>query len=389
MKILIISPWCDDMDLETCKGTPENAYLLKGLLDKGHEIIYVCQGKSEKVPENLLRYKNLRVLCVKPFRLLKPPQINYIANFFRLKAYGRTLLETLEPLLRKENFDIIYNIGGYGHLEILNLSRTYKVPYAVKTMGTIHFEETRRKFYRKFQYLKEHLIFKYRARHYFLVDDGTKTVEIAKSYGIPDNMITILPNPKPSELRPAPRNAGSLTIGYFSRFDRLKGTDLFYKIAMKILSKMQNVKFLIAGDGPMLNKVKKLEEMFPLNVQYVGFLEHKNLIEYYYKIDILLSTNRYSNSTLPVIEALASGATVVAFNTQDTSKMVLHGVNGLLATPFNLNEISGHILTLLNDPSLLQKLWEGARNTASYIPTWEERINLEINKLEEIAGEVH
>ncbi len=389
MKILIISPWCDDMDLETCKGTPENAYLLKGLLDKGHEIIYVCQGNLEEVPENLLRYKNLRVLCVKPFHLLKPPQLNYIANFFRLKSYGRTLLETLEPLLRKENFDIIYNIGGYGHLEILKLSTTYKVPYAVKTMGTIHFEETREKFYRKFQYFKEHLIFKYRALHYFLVDDGTKTVEVAKSYGIPDNMITILPNPKPSELKPAPRNPGSLTIGYFSRFDRLKGTDLFYKIAMKILSEVQNVKFLIAGDGPMLNKVKKLEEMFPRNVKYIGFVEHKKLIQYYYKIDMLLSTNRYSNLTLPVIEALASGATVVAFNTQDTSKMVLHGVNGLLAKPFNLNEISGHILTLTNEPSLLQELWEGALNTASRIPTWVERINLEINKLEEIAGEVH
>lgn len=389
MRILIISPWCDDMDLETCKGTPESAYLLKTLLEKGHEVIYICQGDEGQVPYGLKQRHNLKIIPIKPFELVKPAKLNYFLNLFRLKKYGKYLREIVENHLLDSRFQVIYNIGCYGHLELVKLSKRYGIPYAVKTMGTIHFEEVRKKCYRKYQYYKEHLAFLFRADHYFLVDDGTKTYDAAKYYGIPDSNITLLPNPRPAELLPSLRKTTKPVIGYFSRFDRLKGTDLFFRIAKSALKNSSNIRLIIAGDGPMRPVIEKLKKMFPERIEYLGFLEHKKLLQYYSQIHILVSTNRYSNLTLPVIEALSSGIPVIAFNTQETAKLVRHNFNGLLIKPFNVSKFVQSIKDLSQHDDLLERLSQGAIETSRTIPTWEERVNKEISKLEELAGEIH
>ncbi|MEO0250740.1 MAG: glycosyltransferase family 4 protein [candidate division WOR-3 bacterium] len=388
MRILIISPWCDDIDLETCKGTPESAYLLKALLEKGHEVTYICQGSEEQIPSNIKHQQHLKIIPIHPFILLKPAKINYLLNPFRLKKYGEYLGGIIEHYLVALRYQVIYNIGCYGHLVLRELSRRYHIPYAIKTMGTIHFEEIREKAYRKYQYYKEHIAFSVQADHYLLVDDGTKTYAVAKYYGIPDSNITLLPNPKPAQLIPEIRKTTKPVIGYFSRFDKLKGTDLFCRIAKAVLKSFSSPRFIIAGDGPMRPHIENLKKMFPERVEYLGFLEHRKLIQYYSQIHILVSTNRYSNLTLPVIEALSSGIPVIAFNTQETGKLLKHNFNSLLVKPFEVRDFVKSILDLCQHDELLERLSKGAIETGQSIPTWEERINKEVSKLEELAGEV-
>ncbi|MEO0273322.1 MAG: glycosyltransferase, partial [candidate division WOR-3 bacterium] len=109
---------------------------------------------------------------------------------------------------------------------------------------------------------------------------------------------------------------------------------------------------------------------------------------YYSQIHILVSTNRYSNLTLPVIEALSSGIPVIAFNTQETGKLLKHNFNSLLVKPFEVRDFVKSILDLCQHDELLERLSKGAMETGQSIPTWEERINKEVSKLEELAGEV-
>jgi len=389
MRILIFSPWCDDMDLNTCKGTPENAYLIKGLLERGHEVTYICQGSEEEIPESLKKEERLKIIPVESFRLLKPNPLNYLFFPVLLKNYATRVAPLFDKLLKSEKFHILYNIGGFAHKELVKLCRVHHIPYAVKTMGTILFEEVRGKPWRKFQFYREYLVFKEKADHYFLVDDGTRTLEVAKYFGIEERKITVLPNPRPKDLKPKSIFGRPRVIGYFSRFDKLKGTDLLFKIAKKVLQYSEDVEFLIAGDGPYRRYIDALVSEYPDRVKYLGFLEHINILPHYAHIDILISTNRYSNATLPVVEALSAGIPVIAFNTQDTGKLIQDRYNGLLVSPFRVDQFAHKILELIKDENLLLTLSKNALKSSKSIPTWEERISMEIGKLEEIAGEVH
>jgi glycosyltransferase involved in cell wall biosynthesis len=386
MRILILSPWCDDIDLETCRGTPENAYLFRELLKRGHEVIFLCQGKEEEVPANLK--EKIKYFVLKPFPYLRPSKLNYLTfpvfHFF----YERYLAKRVKALLEDSKIDIIYNIAGYGHPAILKLCRKYQIPYAVKTMGTIHFEKYVKTFWGKFLYFKEHLVFKHLAGHYFLVDDGTRSFEVARKYKIPEKRITILPNARPTTT-PTDGSAPKFVIGYFARLDKLKGADLFIKVAKMVIKSNPKVKFLVAGDGPMKTKIFELMQKYPKNVKYSGFLTHLETLKLYLQIDLLISTNRYSNMTLNVIEALSYGIPVVAFDTQDTSKLIKDGVNGFLIKPFDTKRFAEKVLSIFEDPSLFSKLKEKALETAKSIPTWEERMKLEVNKLEELTHEIH
>ncbi|MDI6851149.1 MAG: glycosyltransferase family 4 protein [bacterium] len=386
MRLLIISPWCDDIDLETCKGTPENAYLFRELLKREHEIIFVCQGKEAEIPENVKG--KIRFYPIKPFPYLKPSKVNYLTFPLIHIFYEKYLAKTLKKILQNPKVDLIYNIAGYGHPAILKLCKEYKTPYVVKTMGTIHYEKYVTTILGKFLYFKEHLIFKHSADHYLLVDDGTRSFKVAKFYKIPDEKLTILPNAKPSVV---PTKSPSLknTIGYFSRFDRLKGTDFFIRVAVQLININPNIKFLIAGDGPMKPKILEFSHKFSRNVKYLGFLTHLETQKAFQEIDLLISTNRYSNMTLNVIEALTYGIPVVTFDTQDTSKLIKDGVNGFLVKPFDTNEMVNKVLHIFEKPELFSLLQNGALETAKTIPTWEERSKLEVRKLEELVNEIH
>ena len=386
MRLLVISPWCDDIELETCRGTPENAYLFREILNRGHEIIFVCQGTEAEIPENMK--KRIRYYVAKPFPCLKPSKLNYVTTPILHYFYEKYLAETIQKILQTSKVDMIYNIAGYGHPALLKLSRKYKVPYAVKTMGTIQYEKYVKMTWGKLLYFREHLVFKHLADHYFLVDDGTRSLKIAKIYSIPDDRLTVLSNAKPDKAFTKPASFKN-TIGYFSRFDRLKGTDLFILVASQVIKLNPNIKFLIAGDGPMRPQILKFSNKFSGNVEYLGFLTYLETQKTFQEIDLLISTNRYSNMTLNVIEALTYGIPVVTFNTQDTSKLVKDGFNGFLIKPFDTKEMVKKVLSIFEKPDLFSLLQRGALETVKTIPTWEERSKLETNKLEELANEIY
>lgn len=384
MKILIISPWCDDIDLKSCKGTPENAYLFEELLNKKHEIFLLCQGDA--VPERIK--KSISFKTLPPFPFVKPSKLNYLTFPIFHHFYERRMRRIVEDIINSWKPEIIYNIAGYGHPEILKLSKEHKIPYCVKTMGTIHFCEMLHSTLGKLIYFKEHLVFKHKANHYFIVDDGTNTLRVAKSYFVDESNITILPNPKPdSRAEKIPHQ--EFKVGYFSRFDKLKGTDLFLEIASKVLEKDSKTKFLIAGDGPYAELINKLQFKFPKNVNYLGFLPYLELQPRYGEIDLLLSTNRYSNLTLNTIEALHNGVPVIAFDTQETKRLVIDNFSGFLIPPFNVDMAASKIIQLKNDNMLLEKLREGAMKVVEKLPTWSSRAKFEVEKLEEIANEVY
>ena len=382
MNVLIITPWCDDLELESVKGTPENAYLLEGLLNRGHRIYIICQGEykgKEREGINMVNVTSYPVLSLGPLNYPLAPMLQSI--------YNKKLRKILQDVLDVFSPHVILNIGGYAHIEILKISKKKRIPYVVKLMGTIEFAKGPGSPIRILQYYREFLCFRNKADFYFLVDDGSLPDKVALYHGIKGDRFLLLPNPRPSsELIGEQRDRDIVSVGYFSRFDKLKGTDFFYKIANNILKNNKDVRFIIAGDGPYRNFILRLKEKYPERIKYLGFIPHKELLKYYGEIDIIVSTSRYANATLQVVEGMNFGVPPVVFDVLGTRKLIEDGKTGLLVRPWNVEEFVNKLNELIENKEKRVELGLKARDfVRKNIPTWEDRVDMEIRKMEELV----
>jgi len=382
MNVLIITPWCDDLELESVKGTPENAYLLEGLLNRGHRIYVICQGEYKGKER-----KGINMVNVAPYPVLSPAPLNYPLAPVLQSIYNKKLRKILQDVLDVFSPHVILNIGGYGHIEILKISKKRRIPYIVKLMGTIEFAKGPRSPIRILQYYREFLCFRNKADFYFLVDDGSLPDKVALYHGIKGDRFLLLPNPRPSsELISEQRDKDIVSVGYFSRFDKLKGTDFFYEIANNILKNNKDVRFIITGDGPYRNFILRLKGKYPERIKYLGFIPHKELLKYYGEIDIIVSTSRYANATLQVVEGMNFGVPPVVFDVLGTRKLVKDGKTGLLVKPWNVKEFVNKLKELIENREKRIELGHKARDfVRKNIPTWEDRVDMEIRKMEELV----
>jgi len=382
MNVLIITPWCDDLELESVKGTPENAYLLEGLLNRKHRIYVICQGEYKGKER-----KGINMVNVAPYPVLSPAPLNYPLAPMLQSIYNKKLRKILQDVLDVFSPHVILNIGGYGHIEILKISKKKRIPYIVKLMGTIEFAKGPRSPIRILQYYREFLCFRNKADFYFLVDDGSLPDKVALYHGIKGDRFLLLPNPRPSsELISEQRDKDIVSVGYFSRFDKLKGTDFFYKIANNILKNNKDVRFIIAGDGPYRNFILRLKEKYPERIKYLGFIPHRELLKYYGEIDIIVSTSRYANATLQVVEGMNFGVPPVVFDVLGTRKLIEDGKTGLLVKPWNVKEFVNKLKELIENREKRIELGHKARDfVRKNIPTWEDRVDMEIRKMEELV----
>lgn len=105
-----------------------------------------------------------------------------------------------------------------------------------------------------------------------------------------------------------------------------------------------------------------------INVYPVVAAEHMQ--EVYAAHDVFLFPSLIEGLPLVLLEAMASGMTVITTETCGMPDVVENEVNGLLVPPANASAIEGSILRLAASAELRQKLGEAARETMKHY-TWE------------------
>lgn len=111
---------------------------------------------------------------------------------------------------------------------------------------------------------------------------------------------------------------------YFLAAGRLisyKKNDLIIKACNKA-----NVKLVVAGTGPELNRLKAIRAR---NVQFLGYVSDKKLIELYQQAKGIIFAAHEDFGIVPV-EAQASGTPVVAYGAGGAKETVIDGKTGLL-----------------------------------------------------------
>ena len=113
-------------------------------------------------------------------------------------------------------------------------------------------------------------------------------------------------------------NVRGNTLIFVGRVSKDKNLDDFCSI--------EGYKKILVGDGPYLSTLKK---NYP-DVEYTGFVDHKELANWYNKADVFVFPSKFDTYGLVMLEAMACGLPVVAYDVPSPCDVVENGVTGYL-----------------------------------------------------------
>lgn len=134
------------------------------------------------------------------------------------------------------------------------------------------------------------------------------------------------------------RRNKSFTVGFAGRFHYRKGL-LFLLDAIALLKPL-NVKLFVAGDGQQRSIVEKRVSQLGLeeNVVLLGAIAHNEMQRYYSSLDVFAFPSFQEATGTVLVEALAAGVPVVAFNQFGAREVLSDSQEALVSVADNIEQ---------------------------------------------------
>lgn len=164
-----------------------------------------------------------------------------------------------------------------------------------------------------------------------------------------------------------------IAVLHVGRLDAEKNLQLLGPsfLALQTAYPQRRFKLIVLGDGPQRGA---LEQALP-EATFIAMQHNEALAEHYASADIFLFPNLSENASNRVLEAMASGLGVVAFDQAAAGQHIRHGHNGALAIPHAPESFSETAVWLLAEQETLRRVRLNARQYASQ-QDWESTIEL-------------
>ncbi len=151
---------------------------------------------------------------------------------------------------------------------------------------------------------------------------------------------------------------GMRNILFVGRYDEpRKGFTHLLRAMPQIQSQFPDARLIVVGRGDIRRAMRQVDQMGIPNVVFAGAAKASDLPRYYATCDVYCapSTGRESFGIV-LLEALASGAPVVASNIPGYAGVIDHGETGILANPADPQDLALRIVRVLADDGLRRSL---------------------------------
>jgi len=154
-----------------------------------------------------------------------------------------------------------------------------------------------------------------------------------------------------------------LAVVHVGRIAAEKNLDLLVRSfrALQQRYPQQRLKLILVGDGPLR---AQLQKELP-DAQFCGVQRDQALAAHYASADLFLFPSLSETFGNVLLEALASGLAVVAYDQAAAAQHIRHGHNGALAMPGDEEAFIDSATWLLEDPETLRRVRLNARQHAS------------------------
>lgn len=203
----------------------------------------------------------------------------------------------------------------------------------------------------------------------------------AKEFKIPIAKIRIMPNwVNTDRLNPTQFDRGKLREQFnFSKVDKVilfvhrlaarKGADMIPNIVSKVVSKIQGVKFIIIGEGPLKSKIEKETTKMKLenNVLLKGAVPNKDVVKYFAVSDVFIMPSREEGFPRVLIEAMAMGVPFVATDVGGIADILTENQKEYMIPSGNWSLFADKVVELLENGDRRRKMVEeGLLNISNY-----------------------
>jgi len=150
---------------------------------------------------------------------------------------------------------------------------------------------------------------------------------------------------------------GKQNILFVGRFEKRKGAKYLLRAIPYIRERFPNTRFVFIGEGRLRSGFQKfVERQGWEDVVFTGYVSDQDLPHYFASAHVFCAPATGGESMgIVLLEAMASGTPIVASNISGYATVVSHGVDGLLTTPRNSEELAWAVAHLLEQEPLRQQ----------------------------------
>ena len=327
--------------------------LVTGLLQRGHDIQLVCPRRSDRNTQDLPPH-----VYYLPARGLSVPGYSDVTLGFPSKRLLKSLWSTGRP-------DVIY-VATEGPLGWSAVKEANRLGIPVVSGFHTNFHAYSRHYRLGFmeRLVQRYLKTMHNKTHITLVPTHEQKVTL-EAMGILD--VAVLGRGVDTNLfSPAKRssalrqqwgvNNNEPVMLYVGRIAEEKNLDLTFKVYRTLKADNDKLRFVLVGDGPMLKKLKK---EYPECI-FAGTQTGEALAQHYASGDLFVFTSLTETFGNVILEAMASGLGVVAYDYAAARLHIVQDDNGMLVKMGKPDDFLQHAQQILNNEVLLKRLRSNA-----------------------------
>jgi glycosyltransferase involved in cell wall biosynthesis len=215
--------------------------------------------------------------------------------------------------------------------------------------------------------------------------------------GLPETHLHVLYNAADTELfHPGPTRpaGGPVQLTFHGLWEEPKGIfDLLAAVEL-LESKRQDFQLhlvgsaLFEGDSPEARAAQRRVEEWAgrlRTVRLVGPLSHPQLAAHLQQMDVgVFPSNHEEPFGNVVVEMMAAGLPVVAYDLGGPREIILEGETGLLVENKHVRKLAAALETLLDNPELRARLGERGRQRVEQCFTWDRHVDQLLGIYEQI-----
>jgi teichuronic acid biosynthesis glycosyltransferase TuaC len=283
--------------------------------------------------------------------------------------------KVVDKLYQDFKFDVIHaHVALPDGFAGMMIKQEYNIPlvvtiHGVDLYGTIHRNDSCRR--------SEGQVFRVADR---IVLVSTELNQIARSnIGFPEKLNVVSNGIDPTEVAIVSDQlrstyAGQKVIVSVSYLIARKGLGFNIKSVAQLADRYPDMKYLVIGDGPEANSLKRLVSDLNLEnmVGFLGALSHSKVMEYMALADLLSLPSWNEAFGMVYIEAMAHGKPVIACEGEGITDVIENGKTGLLVKPKDVDSLAQAMDFLLSNPEKAHEIGERARKLVLETYTWEK-----------------
>jgi len=378
-------------------GMPSVYWGQKGFVQAGHEVHLLVPGEKghKEIVEDGIHVHYFTIP-------LKPFSSKHIwLHRFSVKLYWCLFLflaaraamdigKTVKP-------DVVYGHTSYGAPVAWFVAKIYGIQNITRLYGTFLFPILSNPL-RLIGKCEEVLAFKIPSSFLIVTDDGTGGMVVAERLKVPAEKVKCWRNGvnrfyDPNFDTEAFKKSVHLSsdqrlVLTASRLAEWKRVDRLINAVPKVVSELDDVVFVILGDGTDRERLERLAESLGVarHVRFMGDVSQDEVAKYMNAADVFVSLFDLSNISNAVQEAMACGKCVLVLNSGDTSNLVKHKETGVLVDLKDLPQLPAILKDLLQDSDLRKRLGSEAMHFADeHMPSWEARVQKEVELVEKLV----